>query len=333
MQQSMEGLSTQDFPSDPLPNLILGFIVGTLSGLVLGLLEFFLEKKFFRKKPLGIILVMRLIATQLTLMLLFALIRFVFFEKVIVPTLYNGRSPLTGQSWQYIFIMFLLYYLFMTLVISTWIQMNKKYGPGVLLPLLLGKYRNPKVEERIFLFMDLRSSAMIAEKLGHIRYSRFISESFMDINQLLKTYQAEIYQYVGDEIVINWRLEDGLKNMVCIRFYFACMELFTQREEYYMKQYGILPFFKGGMHMGPVTVVEVGEIKRDIAYHGDTINTASRIQDLCNKYKSSLLISGLLAAQKDVRNLFAVTPLGRIKLKGKLYSIEIASVDSIIRQV
>jgi class 3 adenylate cyclase len=30
--------------------------------------------------------------------------------------------------------------------------------------------------------------------------------------------------------------------------------------------------------------VEVGDIRRDIAYHGDTLNTASRIQGLCNEF-------------------------------------------------
>jgi len=32
-------------------------------------------------------------------------------------------------------------------------------------------------------------------------------------------------------------------------------------------------------------VAEVGEIKTEIAYHGDTINTAARIQEQCNVLK------------------------------------------------
>ncbi len=37
------------------------------------------------------------------------------------------------------------------------------------------------------------------------------------------------------------------------------------------------------------TVLEVGEIKRDISYLGDVLNTAARIQGKCNDYGEDLL--------------------------------------------
>lgn len=92
----------------------------------------------------------------------------------------------------------------MGLVISFISQMNKKFGPGVLIPLLLGKYRHPQEEERIFMFMDLESSTSHAENLGHIKYSALIRDSFLDISRALSKNRAEVYQYVGDEIVVSW---------------------------------------------------------------------------------------------------------------------------------
>ncbi len=93
----------------------------------------------------------------------------------------------------------------MMLVINFIIQVNKKFGPGVLVPLLLGQYRNPKEEERAFLFMTLHSSTRIAESLGHFRYSSFIRDCFIDINKVMtNVHDAEVYQYVDDEIVISW---------------------------------------------------------------------------------------------------------------------------------
>ena len=167
----------------------------------------------------------------------------------------------------------------MSLVISFINQMNRKFGPGVLLPLLLGRYRNPKEEERIFMFMDLKSSTKHAENLGHIKYSALIRDSFMDINKVLVKHRAEIYQYVGDEIVISWPVTEGMKKAACVEFYFDCQNQFNLRKNYYTKLYGLTPKFKGGLHAEPVTAVEVGDVKRDIAYHGDTINTAAaRIQ-------------------------------------------------------
>src|SRR5690606_23539690 len=125
-------------------------------------------------------------------------------------------------------------------------------------PLLLGKYRNPREEERIFMFMDLKSSTTIAEQLGHLKYSAFIRDCFADINKILFPFRAQVYQYVGDEIVVTWTAYEGLKNYFCIRFYFACKNQFHNRTEYYIKNYGLLPEFKAGIHMGKVTAVEIG---------------------------------------------------------------------------
>ena len=45
--------------------------------------------------------------------------------------------------------------------------MNKKFGPGVLIPMMFGRYRNPREEVRIFMFMDLEKNYSL-ESLGQI---------------------------------------------------------------------------------------------------------------------------------------------------------------------
>lgn len=317
-------------PPELWPTLLTGIILGILYGTVLGITEYFLEKQFFRRRSLGVTFLLKTMVSLLSLILLLALVRFVLFDHLILPVFMKGRSPLTDESWKYIFFIFLVYYGLMTLVITFITQVNKKYGPGVLVPLLLGKYRQPKEEERIFMFMDLQSSTSIAEELGHLRYSGFIRDSFMDINQVIAKHQAEIYQYVGDEIVLSWRMAEGLKDLACIRFYFACGEQFAKRAAYYETQYGRLPFFKAGLHGGKITAVEIGEIKRDIAFHGDSINTAARIQSLCNKYQKSLLISKPFTEYNEFNKLFNAVSLGMVSLKGKQQPVELVSVERIL---
>jgi adenylate cyclase len=216
----------------------------------------------------------------------------------------------------------------MSAVITFINLMNKKFGPGILLPMLLGKYRNPKEEERIFMFMDLKSSTSHAEKLGHIKYSALIRDSFMDINQVLAKHNAEIYQYVGDEIVVSWPLNEGLREVACVEFFFSVQNQFNHRSDFYMEHYGFVPQFKAGLHFGIVTAVEVGEIKRDIAYHGDTLNTAARIQSICNQYNKTLLISRDIKVIADLEKDYNLESLGQITLKGKDNPIEIYSIDS-----
>jgi adenylate cyclase len=255
-------------------------------------------------------------------------VRFIIWEQIVIPYFYKGISPITTNlTWRYYFYITLVYTAVAAGIISFINQMNNKFGPGVLIPLLLGKYRNPKEEERIFMFMDLKSSTTHAEKLGHIKYSALIRDSFMDINQVLAKHNAEIYQYVGDEIVISWPVSEGLRDLACVEFFFSVMDQFNLKHDFYEENYGFVPQFKAGLHLGVVTAVEVGEIKRDIAYHGDTLNTASRIQSICNQYNRTFLISQDLKIAADLENDYNLKSLGQINLKGKDNPVKVYSID------
>jgi len=162
-------------------------------------------------------------------------------------------------------------------------QVNRKFGPGTLIKYLTGKYFNPIEENRIFMFLDLKSSTSIAEKLGHILYSKLIQDCFSELTAPVIDHKAEIYQYVGDEAVITWGKDNGLHNAKCVNFYFSYINRLEDKKEYFLNIYGVFPEFKAGISLGFVTVAEVGELKTEIAYHGDVLNTASRIQGYCNK--------------------------------------------------
>jgi len=73
-------------------------------------------------------------------------------------------------------------------------------------------------------------------------------------------------------------------------------------------------------------VLQVGQIRRDISYNGDTLNTAARIESMCGEYKQSLLISGVLYNLLDNKKSFSFKNVGEIKLKGKSKAIEIYQV-------
>jgi adenylate cyclase len=309
------------------PNVVMAIIIGILYGASLGLLDFLLGKELFRSKSLGNIIFLKAIFSLLFLSLVFNFVRFFLFDAIVASSFGRKIPPVSDEVWRVFFTLVLIYCFFMTFVIYFIIEVNKKFGPGVLVPLLLGKYRNPKEENRAFLFMDLKSSTTIAEALGHIRYSAFIRDSFMDINKVLKSHNAEIYQYVGDEIVVSWRIDETAKKTACVEFFFACQKQFETRGGYYLKKYGSIPVFKAGLHIGKVTAVEIGEMKRDIAYHGDTLNTAARIQSMCNQYDKRFLTSAYFSSQSNLENYFKTEPLGEILLKGKATPVSILSIE------
>ncbi|MCZ6775817.1 MAG: adenylate/guanylate cyclase domain-containing protein [Ignavibacteria bacterium] len=220
-----------------------------------------------------------------------------------------------------------VYSIFVSILISFISEVNKKFGPGVLIRLLMGKYYNPKVEDRIFVFLDLKSSTTYAEKLGHIKYSELIQDCFNDLNIVVAEYKAEIYQYVGDEAVLTWTVNRGLENTNYLRFYFAFQDRIIKRSDFYKEKYGFVPEFKAGVNGGNITVTEIGDIKREIAYHGDVINTAARIQEVCNTYDKKLLISEFLAEKLDAASNYTSEKVGSILLKGKELPVSIFSVE------
>ena len=307
--------------------VLIAIILGVLYGVTLGLIGYYLDRNVFAKQALGKIIVFKTLTSLGVLILILALLRYVFFDPLISPSLQAPGITLNEESWRSLFYLLAMYYFFMTLVISFINQVNKKYGPGILVPLLLGRYRDPKEEERIFMFMDLKSSTATAEELGHLKYSSFIRDCFSDINEVLYPFRAQVYQYVGDEIVVTWPESEGLKNHFCVEFYFACKRQFRDRSGYYMTNYGFLPNFKAGIHTGPVTTVEIGEVKRDIAYHGDTLNTAARIQSVCNEYNKNFLASKVILDKVGSHPNMQIQDLGMILLKGKTTKVGLVSIN------
>jgi adenylate cyclase len=307
--------------------VLVAILLGALYGVILGLAGYYLERKIFRNQALGKVILFKTLTSLAVLVLILAMIRYILFDPLISSSFYRPGIVLNEDAWRSSLLLMLVYYFFMTLVISFINQVNKKYGPGVLVPLLLGRYRDPKEENRIFMFMDLRSSTATAEELGHLKYSAFIRDCFSDINEVLYPFRAQVYQYVGDEIVVTWPEREGLKNHFCIAFYFACKRQFQNRRQYYMTSYGLLPEFKASAHTGTVTAVEIGEVKRDIAYHGDTLNTASRIQSVCNDYSKTFLVSKFLLDKVGPHSNMKTQDLGMILLKGKATKVGVASVE------
>jgi len=211
------------------------------------------------------------------------------------------------------------------------LQMNKKFGQGILFEYITGKYFNPREEERIFMFVDLKSSTAIAEKLEHVSYSRLIQDCFAELTDPIDKYKGQIYQYVGDEIVITWKIRQGLSEQNCINFFYAYVDKLENMNDYFLKSYGVIPEFKAGIHCGNVTVAEVGVTKSEIAYHGDTLNTASRIQGLCNEYQKQLLISETLLdylTGGSGKNIYQSKFIGNLKLKGKEKKVKVFSLEA-----
>ncbi|WP_282162702.1 adenylate/guanylate cyclase domain-containing protein [Ulvibacterium marinum] len=206
-------------------------------------------------------------------------------------------------------------------------EVNAYLGNGAIYNYSLGKYHKPREEKRIFMFLDMKSSTFIAEQLGHLEYFTLLKMYYADMtNPILETL-GEIYQYVGDEIVVSWSLKNGSYNNNCLECFRKIDNRFKERSAYYRKRFGVVPGFKAGYHIGKVTVGEIGIIKKDIIYTGDTLNTTARIQEGCNTYNAKTLVSNDLIKVLPKSDTFLFTKIGSLILKGKTKAIQLFRMD------
>lgn len=217
-----------------------------------------------------------------------------------------------------------IFWLIVVMGTLIYLLVNDKYGPGMFRAFLLGKYFHPKREERVFMFLDLRSSTSIAEKLGEKQYFNFLKDVFRDSTSSILFSKGEIYQYVGDEIVISWPTTKGIENANCINCFFDIQKNLKKNSKHYLDTYNVTPEFKAGLHYGFVMAGEIGVIKRDIAFSGDVLNTTARIQSKCNELGVDILFSKFLLTKLNLpTNSYQTQNIGEIHLRGKKQKVEL----------
>jgi len=301
------------------------FMGAVLFGLFFSLIDMITDRTFIRRKSFGVIILFKTILYLLMIVVVFSLVfgTFYIFQLEPLDDPKNSYLILTPRF----IISWMVYFLFTVLLLNFIIQINRKLGPGNLRNLISGKYHKPRDEYRIFLFLDLKGSTTIAENLGHNTYSKLLRNCYHDLTKIVIKYNADIYQYVGDEVVLSWKIKKNDQALNSVSMYFAFKERLETRKEFYLKRYNTLPEFKGGMDMGVVTVAEIGDIKREIAYHGDVLNTAARIQDQCKVLNKDLLVSENVEEKLSRLNGFRKEFLGDVNLRGKEKALKIYSLD------
>ena len=307
----------------PWPLFILA---GIMAGIIYEFVERRLQKKaFLREQPYWVTLAIKPIIYGVLIQLMMIVMGIGISNSIYGAVNWSDlRELVTGK----LFWVFFVFFMLNSFVISFFQIIRQYFGDRVLLNLALGKYYRPFEEYRIFMFLDMKDSTTIAEQLGTIQYSRFVQDAFRDFTGVIEAHQPEVYQYVGDEVVLTWLPDKGLIDFNCIKACFVFNEILQSRHEYYTSEYGIIPTFKAGAHIGRVRVAEIGVLRRDIAYHGDVMNTTARIQAQCNDLGYRLLISEELWKELPRRTRgFDFAKINDVALKGKQLPVNLIGVE------
>jgi adenylate cyclase len=207
-------------------------------------------------------------------------------------------------------------------------QVSQIVGPRTLEHLVFGRYHRPHLEDRFFLFVDIRGSTTLAERIGPIAVHRFLAAVFSVASDPIADHGGEIYQYVGDEMVVTWPVSAGRRDARPLACFFAIEAALEAAAGEFEREFGVVPRLRAALHAGPVIGGEIGDSKREIVFHGDVMNTAARLEQATRDLDRPFLVSAQALCRLDGTEPYAREALGPRALRGREAPVEIYAVTA-----
>ncbi len=299
---------------------VIGLVIGIILAMPLALLEESTFDKRMRRLPFSAAVLAKAFTYIASLIVVFSSVGLVFGLLEGLPMSEFWASFSDPALARQVAAGFVLY-----VIIVFFRQLDRILGPGVLLSYLLGRYHRPHREARIFMFLDLKSSTSLAEELGHEAYLGLVNEFFRDISGPVLDSAGEIYEYVGDQVVLTWKEERGLKDANCIRVFFDIDAIIEKRKKRYLDRFGVVPEYRAGVHLGEVMTAEIGDLKKGLVFNGDVLNTGARIQRECTRLGRRLVSSADLVDRLDLPEEWTPEAMGSVILRGKSEPTELVA--------
>lgn len=197
-------------------------------------------------------------------------------------------------------------------------RISRLLGTRVLLDLLTGSYYRPRIERRIVMFLDLAGSTGMGERFGEAGIQRLIARFFADIDDAFADAGAEVLNYAGDSVIFVWReTGDRVRNARALRGLLAADAVIGRLSQSYVREFGMVPGFRAGLHLGDVSVGEIGGRRRQISLFGDTMNVAARLQEAAKSVPGGWIASAAYLAIAQLPAGMSARDLGPLTLRGR----------------
>ena len=215
----------------------------------------------------------------------------------------------------------------LAMTVSVAVELRRLIGPGVFGAVLAGRYRFPQSERRVFLLLDLVGSMALAERLGPERFHTFLDRWIHALTEPLLASGGRIYRYVGDEVILTWTwTPDAVER--ALAFAVQASKAVARDADVWTRDFGVLPRSRAALHAGPVMAGEIGDLKREITFLGDTVNTAARIADEARKHDGLVLASAEALEGAGIPPGYVRRDLGPTTLRGKAEPVRLAIVGA-----
>jgi adenylate cyclase len=232
---------------------------------------------------------------------------------------YINFSPVFRQS--------LAFSIVMSVVGNMFLEVGRLLGLGTLRNLLSGRYVQPRREDRAFLLIDMKDSTGTAERLGPVLFHELLNDFFSDVTDAALECEAEIYKYVGDEAILTWSGAAALGDGDCLACPFIARDAIEANRARYLSRFGAVPAFRAASHFGEIVIGEIGDLRREIAYVGDTLNVAARLLDAAKQLGHDVLVSTDLLEHAALPPELKAEKLPTLTMRGRAAPLGIAALE------
>jgi adenylate cyclase len=186
-----------------------------------------------------------------------------------------------------------------------------------------------ELREVTVLFSDLRDFTLLAERLPPKEVVKILNQYFREMEEAIRGHGGLVLQYIGDEIEAVFGAPVHLEDHPAMAVE-AAQEMRRRLRTLNgaLMEQGYPPLCHGiGIHTGEVVAANIGSPDR-LSYTlvGDTVNLASRLQNLNKEMGTDVILSSTTKARLAAP--FALKPLPSQQVKGKSLSVEVYTLAS-----
>ena len=175
------------------------------------------------------------------------------------------------------------------------------------------------------MFTDIIGFTKMSENMAPGEVAKFLNDHFAIVNECIEAEGGTIDKYIGDAAMAFWGAPDAQSDQAT-RACRAALAIKRRMEEAAKTHAGPDLRVKISLHTGPLIVGNIGAPGRiNYTVVGDTVNTGSRIEDLCDSVddgaRAIILVSDQIVAEAG--DGFEFTPVGNFAVKGKSKPVEV----------
>ncbi|MCR9136025.1 MAG: hypothetical protein NXI27_08525 [Alphaproteobacteria bacterium] len=171
------------------------------------------------------------------------------------------------------------------------------------------------------MFTDIIGFTKMSENLAPGEVARLLNEHFAIINECIEAEGGTIDKYIGDAVMAFWGAPEPQDDHAA-RACRAALAIQRRMQEIEPTKPGDPQLrVKISIHYGPLIVGNIGAPGRiNYTVVGDTVNTCSRIEDLCDGVDDGQSAAIILVSEQVVAETgggFQFEPAGSFQVKGK----------------